>query len=38
MIYLKAIQKNHPNRRFCVGKHPSKNVSDKNFGGAVQPP
>jgi len=30
MIYLKAIQKNHPNGHFWVGNHRSKNVSEKN--------
>jgi len=24
MAYLNAIQKNHPNRHFCVGNHRSK--------------
>jgi len=28
MVYLKAIQKSHPNGRFCVGNHRSKNVSE----------
>ena len=29
MVYLKVIQKNHPDGRFCVGNHGSKNVSEK---------
>jgi len=29
MVYLKVIQNNHPNGRFCVGNHQSKNVSEK---------
>jgi len=33
MVYLKVIQKNHPNGRFCVGNHRSKNVSEKFRGG-----
>jgi len=36
MVYLKAMQKNHPNGRFCVGNHRSKNVSEK-FKGAFSP-
>jgi len=32
MIYLKSA-KNHPNGRFCVGNHQSKNVSKKIKGG-----
>ena len=27
MVYLKAVQKNYPNGRFCVGNHRSKTVS-----------
>jgi len=30
MVYLKAIQKHHPNGRFCAGNYRSKNVSEKN--------
>jgi len=30
MVYLKAIQKNYPNGRSCVGNHRSKTVSEKN--------
>jgi len=29
MVYLKAIQKNHLNGRFCVENHQSKNVYEK---------
>jgi len=29
MVYLRAIQKYHHNERFCVGKHRSKNVTEK---------
>jgi len=29
VVCLKVIQKNHPNGRFCVGNHGSKNVSEK---------
>jgi len=29
MVDLKAMQKHHPNGRFCVGNHQSKNVSEK---------
>jgi len=29
MVYLKAIQKNHPNGRFCVGNHRPKKVFEK---------
>jgi len=29
MVYLKAIQKNHPNGRFSVGNHGSRNISEK---------
>jgi len=29
MVYYKSMQKNHPNRRFCVRNHRSKNVSEK---------
>jgi len=29
MVYLKAIQKNHPNGSFCVRNHRSKHVSEK---------
>jgi len=29
IIYLKVVQKNYPNGRFCVGNHGSKNVSEK---------
>jgi len=36
MVYLKAIQKNHPNGRFCVGNCRSKNVSEK-IWGELQP-
>jgi len=36
MVYLKVIPKNHPNGRFCVGNHRSKNVSEK-FRGASAP-
>jgi len=25
MVYLKTVQKNHPNGHFCVGNHRSKN-------------
>ena len=37
MVYLKVIQKNHPNGRFCVGNHRSKNVSEKTLGGDFSP-
>jgi len=37
MVYLKVIQKNHPNGRFCIGNHRSKNVSEK-FTGGLHPP
>jgi len=33
MVYFKAMQKNHPNGRFCVRNHRTKNVSEK-FRGA----
>jgi len=29
MVYLKAIQKNHPSVRFYVGNYRSKTVSEK---------
>jgi len=37
MVYLKAIEKIHPNRRFCVGNHRSENVSKKIRGGRYRP-
>jgi len=37
MVYLKAIQKIHPNGRFCVGNHRSKNISEKIWGEASAP-
>jgi len=33
MVYFKAMQKNHPNGRFCVRNHRSKIVSEKFRGG-----
>ena len=36
MVYLKAIEKNYLNGRFCVGNHRSKNVSEK-FRGSSAP-
>jgi len=37
MVYLKVIQKNRTNRRFCVENHRSKNVSEKIYGGLQLP-
>ena len=37
MVYLKAMQKNYANGRFCVGKYRSKTVSE-NIQGGIQPP